>query len=151
MSFKSLTVVCRLIISLFVICGLMRPLLSASPRWSLHPNFLMLKHKDLAAVWPQWKSALTTIWLNKRTHKKKKKGRKGRRWGEGKNRDGERNSCIFKAVLMKGYYFSQLKGCGEGERLDFNGSYLCMHGGGKKKKRKHTNLLFAPQPCHIPD
>lgn len=148
MSFKSLTVVCRLIIFLFVICGLMRPLLSASPRWSLHPNFLMLKHKDLAAVWPQWKSVLTTIWLNKRTHTQKK-GRIGRRWGAGKNRDGERNSCIFKAVLMKGYYFSQLKGCGEGERLDFNRSYLCMHGvvGG----RKHTNLLFAPQQCHIPD
>lgn len=26
---------------------------------------------------------------------------------------------ILKAVLMKGYYFSQLKGCREGERLDF--------------------------------
>lgn len=46
---------------------------------------------------------------------------------------------IYNAVLMKGYYFSQLKGCREVERLDFNRSHLFMHRG----KKKHINLLFA--------
>lgn len=141
MSFKSLTVVCRQIISLIVICGLMRPLLSASLRWSPHPNFLMLRHKDLAAVWPQWRSALTAIWLNKRTQEKGKKGR----WGVGKietEKEMAATPGVFMAVLMKGYYFSQLKGCRKGERLDFSRSHLCMHGG-KKHTHTHTSLLFA--------
>lgn len=48
---------------------------------------------------------------------------------------------IFKEVLMKGYNFSQLKGCREGERLDFTPTgrtFACM-----MEKKKYTNLLFA--------
>lgn len=109
----------------------MRPLLSASLWRSLHPNFLMLKHKDLAAVRPQWRSALTTIRLNKR---RQEKGRKG-----GEVASGGRRKSIFKAVLMKGYYFSQLTGREERGLILTGRTFACMKG----EKKQHTNLLFA--------
>lgn len=46
---------------------------------------------------------------------------------------------IVKAVLTKGYYFSQLKECTEGERLDFNRLHLCMQE--EKKKTPMSSLL----------
>lgn len=51
---------------------------------------------------------------------------------------------IFKAVLMKGYNFSQLKGCREGERLDFTPTgctFACTVEGGKKKTPPIFSLL----------
>lgn len=48
---------------------------------------------------------------------------------------------IYNAVLMKGYYFSQLKGCREVERLDFNRSHLFMHRG--KKNTSIFSLLHT--------
>lgn len=77
----------------------------------------------------------------------------------GKYRDRGREitavPSIFKAVLMKGYHFSQLKGRREGERLDFTLTGRIFpfteEWGEKKEKNTHTNLLFAAMshPCLV--
>lgn len=59
----------------------------------------------------------------------KKKTRKGGGGETETEREIAAVPSIFKALLMKGYYFSQLNGSREGERLDFNRSHLCMHRG----------------------
>lgn len=59
---------------------------------------------------------------------------------------------IFKEVLMKGYNFSQLKGCREGERLDFAPTGRTFTFTTGQKINTYTNLLFAAhlqQQCQL--